>query len=112
MPSAGVDRAVVGHRVAAVVRACARLEQRHEVQVGDAQLGEVVEPSRQLLQRAREPVGVGDVADHPLVLVPARIDLATPVDVAQIGGARRRGRQRDPDEALDQPVALLAVERG
>ena len=34
------------------------------------------------LLKPREAVGVGDVADHPLVLVPARVDLAAPVDVA------------------------------
>ncbi len=39
-----VDRVVVDHRVAAVVVPLARCQQRHQVQVGDAELGQVVEP--------------------------------------------------------------------
>ena len=60
----GVDRAVVGDRVAAVVGLAARaLQQRHQVQVGDAELAQVAEPLADAAERAGEAVDVGDVAD-------------------------------------------------
>src|SRR5437763_8912400 len=43
-------------------------------QVGDAELGQIVEPSGQLGQGAAEAVDVGDVAHVPGPLVPVRID--------------------------------------
>ena len=44
VPEPRVDRVVVDDRVAAVVVTLARRQQRHQVQVGDAELGQVVEP--------------------------------------------------------------------
>jgi hypothetical protein len=46
-----LDRAVVGDRVAAVVGLRPRVQQRHQVQVGDAELAQV-------RQRSRTPASV------------------------------------------------------
>ena len=54
----GAHRAVVGDRVAAVVVALARLQQRHQVEVGDAELAQVVEVLGDAPQVAGEAVGV------------------------------------------------------
>lgn len=106
-----VDGPVVGHRVPAVVLPVARAQQRHEVQVGDAQLGQMIEPAGQRGQRAGEAVGVGDVADHPLVLVPARVDLAAPVGVAQAIGPLGRRHEHQLEQRLQRRVAVEADER-
>jgi hypothetical protein len=76
---AGVDFAVVGHRVPAVVLALPRPQQRHQVQVGDAELGQVVQPVDDTVERAAEAVDVAAVADLPGPLEPARVDLPRPV---------------------------------
>ena len=68
----GVHRPEVPDGVAAVVVALARLEQRHQVQVGDAQVLEVVEVLGHALEVAGEPVGVAGVAEHPRLLKPVR----------------------------------------
>ena len=108
----GVDGAVVHDGVAAVVLPRPRLEQGHQVQVAHAQLGEVVQPLGQGVERAAEAVGVGDVADGARLLVPARLDLAAPVGLAQLRRPLRRRAEREPDEAPDQLVRLVvAVER-
>ena len=52
------------------------------------------------MQVAGEAVGVADVADHPLVQEPVRVDLAAAVEAAQVGRARG-GRVHHPRE---QPV--------
>jgi hypothetical protein len=94
----GVDRVVVDHGVAAVVVPLARCQQGHQVQVGDAELGQVVQPLPHSRQVAGEPVGVGDVADHPGPLEPAGVDLAAPVQGAQ----RDRPVDRGGDDPVDQ----------
>ena len=90
-----VDRAVVRDRVAAVVLPGPRLQQRHEVQVGGAELGEVVQLARQLGERAAEAVDVADVALHPGPLEPARVDLPPAVQPPQRGRALGGRGQRD-----------------
>jgi hypothetical protein len=74
------------------------------VQVGDAELGQVVEPLPHTRQVAGEPVGVGDVADHPGPLEPAGVHLAAPVEGAQ--------RDRPVDRGGDGPVDQAAGEIG
>ena len=96
-----LDRAVVGDRVAAVVGLGPRLQERHEVQVADAELAQVREALADAVQRAGEAVGVGDVADRLLALQPVRRDLALVVQAAQLRvalgrGARDRLQQRAP----------------
>jgi hypothetical protein len=87
---ARVHLAVVGHRVAAVALALARPQQRHQVQVADAQLDQVVQVLADALERAGEPVGVADVADHPGPLEPGRVDLPAAVQPPQLRRARGR----------------------
>ena len=79
-----LDRAVVDDRVAAVVGLRARVQQRHQVQVGDAELAQVAEALAHAVQRPGEAVDVGDVADGLLALQPVRRDLALVVERAQL----------------------------
>ena len=60
----GADRAVVGDGVPAVVGTRPGLEQRHQVQVGDAELLQVVGVLGDAVQVAGEAIGVGGVAEH------------------------------------------------
>ncbi len=82
---ARVDRAVVGHRVPAVTVTRPRLEQRHQVQVGDAERFQVVDVVGDLGQRAGEPVGIADVADLAGLLQPVGAEQAGLVEHPQIG---------------------------
>jgi hypothetical protein len=89
-----VDRPVVHDGVSAVVLAGPGLEQRHQVKVGDTQLVQIVEFVLDGPERAGEPVGVADVADHPRPLVPIAVDLPFPVQFPQFYGSllgRREG---------------------
>ena len=97
VPSDGLDRAVVDHRVAAVVGRRPRVQQRHQVQVGDAELAQVGQLRAHAGQRPREAVDVGDVADGLLALEPVGRDLALVVEHPQLApGARRRSRAIAP----------------
>ncbi len=89
-----VNLVVVGHRVAAVALPLARPQQRHQVQVGDAQLHQVVQVLADPRQRAGEPVGVADIADHAGPLEPGRVDLPAAVEPPQLRQARGRRVQR------------------
>jgi hypothetical protein len=71
--------AVVHHGVAAIAGAGARLEQGHEVQVGDAQFFEIGDFVGDAAQGSGEAVGVGDVAHHVGLLEPVGL-----VDAAQV----------------------------
>ena len=93
-PECRLDRSVVDDRVAAVVRFRAGVEQRHQVQVGDAELPQVGEVLADAGERAGEAVDVGDVPDRLLALEPVRRDLALVVEPAQDGRALR-GRPGD-----------------
>ena len=90
----GLDRTVVADGVPAVVVALARLEQRHQVQVGDAQVLEVVEVLGHSREVTGEPVGVARVAEHPRLLQPVRGEQPLLVEALQVRGALgvRRGR--------------------
>jgi hypothetical protein len=74
-----VHGVIVLDRVAAIVFPVARLEQRHQVQIRDAELGQVIQMLPDASQRARESVRVADVADHAGALEPRGIDLAAAV---------------------------------
>jgi hypothetical protein len=117
-----IHRAVVLDRVAAVVIPVAGPQQRHQVQVADTEIGQVVEMLADTRQGAREPVGVTDVADHAGPLEPRGIDLAAAVEQAQLHRPPGRRRQRvehqlghEPghvdDIAVDLPERLDDVER-
>ncbi len=95
-----LDGAVVGDRVAAVVGLGARVQQRHQVQVVDAQLAQVRQPLAHPPQRAGEAIDVRGIADRLLALQPIGRDLALVVERPQLRIARGRGRR----ERLQQLV--------
>ena len=63
VPRSARTVAVVRHRVPAVVVARPRLQQRHQVQVGDAELAQVGQAAPDAREVVGEPVGVRGVAD-------------------------------------------------
>jgi hypothetical protein len=69
-PQGWLDRAVVGDRVAAVVRGGAALKERHHVHVVRPELFEVIQAFGDAIQVTGEPVRVEDVADALLALKP------------------------------------------
>ena len=83
-PQRRLDRAVVDHRVAAVVGRGPRVQQRHQVQVRDAELAQVGQPLAHAAQCPREAVDVGHVADGLLALEPVGRDLALVVEHPQL----------------------------
>jgi hypothetical protein len=104
---------VVLHRVPAVVRRGARLQQRHQVQVRDAQLGEVRHALRDTPQVAREALGVAGVAQHARRLEPVRIDEALEIPQAELGRPLQEpvdGEPRDPGRDLLGVVAVRSRE--
>ena len=105
----GPDRAVVLHGVAAVVVALPGLQQRHQVQVGDAELLEVVEVLGDALEVAREPVGVAGVAEHPRLLQPVGGEQPPLVEQVQVGralGVRRRRGAHQPGEQRTRDLGV------
>jgi hypothetical protein len=87
-----LHRAVVGHRVATVVLPGARAQERHQVQVGDAELLQVRQVLADAGERPGEAVDVADVAGVPLALEPVGRDLALVVEPAKRPVTRRVGR--------------------
>jgi hypothetical protein len=83
----GAHRPVVHHRVAAVVGRRTRGQQRHQVQVADAEVTEVRRPLAHAAQRRAEPVRVRGVAHRRRPLEPVRLAEALRVERAQVGGA-------------------------
>jgi hypothetical protein len=75
---------------------------------------QVVQPVREVGQRAAEPVDVADVALHPGALEPARVDLPATVEAAQLGGTFGGGVERDPQCPVEERSDLgpVAVELG
>ena len=111
---ARVHAAIARHGVAAVVVALGRVEQRHEVQVGEPQLAEVRDLLADAFEVARIPVDVADAAQHPLRLEPAGLRLALRVAHLQLEGPRVpcggcRGHRLGE---LLLPIGARAVELG
>ncbi len=79
-----LHRSVVDHRVATVVGGRPGGEQRHQVQVGDAQLAQVGEPLAQAGERPGEAVGVSDVTNRLFALQPVGGDLTLMIEHAQL----------------------------
>jgi hypothetical protein len=100
-PERGLDPAVIEHGVAAVVRRRSGVQERHQVQVGDAELAQVRQPLAHAGERPREPIDVRHVADGLLALEPVGRDLAFVVELAQFAWALGRSpldgvQQRSP----------------
>jgi hypothetical protein len=106
------DGAVVRDRVAAVVGLGPGGEERHQVQVVDAELAQVGQPLADAGQRAPEAVGVADVAHGLLALEPVRRDLALVVEPAELGVALagRRGHRVEQRGELCGEARVVAVE--
>ena len=98
-PEVGAHGAVVGDGVAAVVGARARLQQRHQVEVGHAQLLQVRQVLADAAQVTGEPVGVGGVPEHPRVLEPVRFEQALQVEPLELAVAVDEPRRRRLDES-------------
>ena len=107
----GAHRSVVGDRVPAVAVARPGPQQRHQVQVGDAEFGEVVQMFADARQRAGEPVGVGGVAEHPGLLEPVGLQQPAFVEPMQIVVAGGEGPGGDAHESVGQLVGSFAVQR-
>ena len=96
------DRAVVADGVPAVVVAVARLQQRHQVQVADAEVLQVADLLADTTQVAGEPLGVAGVPEHSRTLQPVRGQQPPLVQSVQLGLALGIGRggsshQSEPD---------------
>ena len=121
----GTDGPVVPDRIPAVVVPGSRLEEWHEVQVGDAQLAQVRDLVLDPLEVVREPVGVCGVAHHLGQLQPVRlqgpfeiedVQVVRPVHVRVVGQGDQPVRERhgrlvpvEHLERLDQ-VAAAALD--
>ena len=78
-----VDLAVVADGIAAVIVAVGRLEERHEMEIGQTQLLEIGDFGAHSLQVAGEKIDIVDATQHLLGLEPARILLADAVEFLQ-----------------------------
>ena len=95
-PEPRIDRAVVADRVSAVIVARPDGEQRHQVQVGQAEFLEVADVLPQPAQVLAEQVDVQRTADNLLRLKPIRFVDAMLIQLAElvgtIGPGLRSGR--------------------
>ncbi len=98
-----VHRVVVDDGVTPVAVTMAWRQQGHQVEIGDAELVEVVQTMADARQIAREAVGVGDVSDHACPLEPSGIDLPSPVERPQ--------RLRSAHRGVEHPVQHAPHER-
>ncbi len=94
----GADRPVVLHGVATVVVALTGLEQRHQVQVGDPEVLEVVEALLDPGQVAGEAVGVAGIAEPVGLLDPVGPQQPALVEVVQVVGAYGEAARGDHDQ--------------
>ena len=97
------DCAIVHHRVPAVVRPGARLEQRQQVQVRHAKIGQVVDLGGHAAEIPGEQIRVRRIPEHLRMLEPLRISVALEIQQPQIGRSLTEVLGGDPD----QPVRHL-----
>ena len=110
----GPHRAVVGHRVAAVVGCRPRGQQRHQVEVRHPELHQVVGVVGHLVEGAGEPVGVRRVAQRVRPLEPVRLGQPLVVEVVQLVGPRVVRRPGDRQQPVRDRfgVGVQAPQRG
>jgi hypothetical protein len=87
-----------------------RAQQRHEMQVGDPQLLQVVDPLGDSSQRPGEAIGVGRVTEHPRLLQPVRLEDALLIQPVQVRVAIPVCRGRPLHEPDGHLVGVRAVE--
>ena len=89
-----VDVAVTGDGVAAVGVRFGGQEQRHQVQIGEAQFLEIGDPGADTLQVLGVPVDIADAAEHGVGLEPAAVVFPFGVEALELGRplGPRRGR--------------------
>ena len=104
--------AIVHHRVPAVILARPRFQQRHQVQVGDAQLGKVVDPVGNSLQVACEQICIGGVSQHLLVLVPLRVGVPTQIEQPQVRRPLLEVLRRDFHQSVGHLRRMVGVGTG
>ena len=107
-----VEFAVGTDGIAAVVVAFGALEQRHQVQVGDAHLRQIGDALVQALEIAGEQVDVAHRPDHALALEPLRVGRAGGVERLEVVGALQPGLGGGDEDVLqmEEEVVLVAVE--
>ncbi len=107
-----IDGAVVADRISAVVVAGPDGEQRHQVQVGQAEFLEVADVLPQPAQVLAEQVDVQRTADDLLRLKPIRFVDAMLIQLAELVGAIGPGLRRGREHLLDvvEEVVSRSVE--
>ena len=109
-----IDRAIVADRVAAVVVAGSYREQRHQVQIGQAEFLEVADVLAQLAEILAEQIDVECTADHLLGLEPFGFVDAVPIqartarrsDAAHAGAAVDENLLQVIEEIVPRSVQL------
>ena len=107
-----VHLTIAADRITAVVVTLRPAKQRHQMQVGDAQLGEVGDALAQPGQVAGEQVHVAHGADHAVGLEPIRVRAAHRVECLEFRRARDPhlgGRRKDALQ-VEEEIVVTAVE--
>ena len=101
------DGGVVGDGVPAVVRRRPRCQQRHQVQVGDPEAGQVVDVLGDALQGVAEPVGVRRVAQRVAALEPVGLGQPPRVELLQLGRPGVVRRASDGQQPVRDGLGLV-----
>ena len=101
------NRVEILHGVPAVIVTLTWCEQRHHMQVGHAQIGEMVEPLPQPLQRGAVAVDVAGVPEHVGALKPIGLQEPALVQTMEVVGAFGETLRCDGDEIGGDRVGLV-----
>ena len=104
--------AIVHDRVPAVILARPRFQQRHQVQIGDAKLGKIVDPVGNSLQVACEKICIGGVSQHLLMLIPLRIGVPTQIEQPQVRRPLLEVLRRDLHQSVGHLRRMVGVGTG
>ena len=104
--------AIVHDRVPAVILARPWLQQRHQVQVGDAEFGKVVDPVGNSLQVACEKICIGGVSEHLLMLIPLWIGVPTQIQQPQVRGPLLEVLRRDLHQSVGHLRRMVGIGTG
>ena len=107
-----VHLAIAAHRITAVVVSVRAPEQWHQMQVGDAHLGEIRDTLAQPGQIAGEQIDVAHRANHPIGLEPGRVRTAHGVERLQLRRARDPHLGGGCQDALqmEEKIVVAAVQ--